>query len=203
MIKDFKGKFGVMIENVIGRYQSGGFLTGDIVKFRKDTFKNPIIASKGDNVKAMIQNAMGTDLPIVVHSVKSKRPNSSGNYTGGFGYATDAPTDFFIDIAVQYAPGLYRDVMTVPAEVLELDNPEGVNLPDVADSLKRPAKVTKPEDNDADDKANQTLPSADTKQSHITPPKDGKDYVKKPVKRKSKVKESTDLSSLYGEMIEG
>jgi len=197
----FNDKYKVIAEAAITRYQNGGLLAGDVVKIRKDAFKNEKVTGMLDNYKAQIKNAMETDLNLRVSCVKSIRANSTGNYSGG----TDAPTDYHVDIYVEYAPGLWRDAMTVPMEILErIDT--GINMAPIPDSLKRPTVVqgaTELKTNDKD----RTNAKKDTKMANITPPKDGRDGIEKPTEDKKDYtgkphqlnKES--LESLYGDMI--
>lgn len=198
MIKDFNSKFSVLAENFITRFQSGGILTGDIVKFRKDVLKNKYFAEKGENVKEAIRNAMETDLNLRVSAVKSTRVNSTGNYDGGFGHGTDSPDNLYLDIVVEYSPGLWRDPMTVPLEVVERVD-TGVNMAPIPDSLKRDSESTKPEDVDVNDE-NRKTPTKDTKQKMQASVSDGRDQVKKPEedkRDKSGVLKKESLEDLY------
>ena len=50
----------------------------------------------------------------------------------------------FFDIYIEYAPGLYRNPMTVPSEVIEVLD-DGNNRGPVPDSLRRKNKIHAPE----------------------------------------------------------
>jgi len=175
-MKNKKDNFIKLCEDTIYRFQSGGLMPGDIVKFRKNALKHQSISEMSQQYLDMIKNAMDTDLNLRVGSVKSMRPNTTGNYGGGSaaGQGTDAAADFYVDIVVEYAPGLWRDPITVPIEVLErIDT--GINMAPVPDSLKKQTPETKPQQiitNDPDrtnPKSNTTLPSV--------APQDGRDQI--------------------------
>jgi len=129
-------------ENIPERYQQGGYKLGDRVIFRKDWQKHDFFKYKGqsfiDLVKSCSDN--GFDLNLRVSAVKSIYPSTSQNYRGG----TESPDHIYVDVIVEYAPGLYRTPMTVPIEVLQLMD-DGINTGPVPDSIKRKSKVHGPE----------------------------------------------------------
>lgn len=186
----FESKCSLLIEDTVYRYQTGGFLAGDIVKFRKNAFKNEKLMAMSEQYKAMVKNAMDTDLNLRVSSIKSIRPNTSGNYQ-----STDAPGDFYVDLVVEYAPGLWKDPITVPMEVLEKVE-TGINFAPVPDSLKRKNKEHKPEKVNTDG-AERNLTTTDAKNKFAKEPKDGRSQAKKP----KAYKESAELEDLYGNML--
>ena len=173
-MKSKKDEFTQIIEDTIYRFQSGGLMPGDIVKFRKNTMKHQGVSEMSQQYLGMIQNAMDTDLNLRVGSVKSTRPNTTGNYGGGMGGSTDAAADFYVDIVVEYAPGLWRDPITVPLEVLErIDT--GINMAPIPDSLKKQTQSTKPAKivtNDAD----RTNATTNTVLPTVAP-QDGRDQI--------------------------
>jgi hypothetical protein len=196
-IKDFKGKYETIIETTITRYQQGGILSGDLVRFRKDAMKNDKVKDMMENYKAMIQDAIGTDLNLRVSAVKSIRPTTAGDVSGGANSGTRAPTDYWVDLAVEYAPGLWRDPITVPIEVLEIVDTDG-NLAPVPDSVKRKNKVEMPKEVDSPD-GDRKNPNTNTKPQFPNKTTDGRSQVKKPkeVKKKNQGKltnESLELT---------
>ena len=139
-------KFKSLYESLLGRYQQGGFVIGDRVKYRKDCLKLEFFASKPQGFIDIIKTCMEStfDLNLRISSLKSTRPTTTQNYRGG----TEAPDDIFADVIIEYAPGLYRNPVTVPIEALELLD-DGINTGPVPDSVKRkndvqinPAKIT-------------------------------------------------------------
>jgi len=71
------------------------------------------------------------DLNLRVSAIKSIYPTTTQNYRGG----TESPDNIYVDIIVEYAPGLYRNPMTVPIDILVLQD-DGINRGPVPDSLK-------------------------------------------------------------------
>ena len=197
MKKTFKGKFETLFENHLTRYQQGGILQGDIVKIREDAFQNPIVASKMENWKEQLKNAMETDLNLRVGSIKSIRPNTAQNYDG---YGTDAPDGYFVDIVVEYAPGLWRDPITVPIEILErIDT--GIEMAPIPDSLKRPDPTG--DDSEAQkvdqttDRGVRTMAQTDTKQINANKWDDKAPGGGNAPKKKKLAKESVQLEEAY------
>lgn len=137
---EFKGKFEEITESTLTRYQQGGLMVGDVVKLKKNILNHPKIKEMGDNVKGNIDMLSKTDLNLRVTAIKSTRQGLEGGNDGlGFG-ATTAPTDYWVDIAVEHTPGLTTDPVTLPIEVLERQD-FGANLPSIPDSLKRKGDV--------------------------------------------------------------
>lgn len=131
-------KFAVLYENILERYQQGGFVIGDRVKFKKDCLKQNFFQSKGQSFIDIVTSCMapGFDLNLRIGAIKSIRPTTTQNYRGG----TDSPDDYYADIYIEYAPGLYRTPMTVPIGVLELQD-DGINTGPVPDSVKRKSVI--------------------------------------------------------------
>jgi hypothetical protein len=144
-------KFNVLYENLLERYQQGGFLIGDRVRFRKDALKLDFFRNKGQNFLDIVKSCMDPsfDLNLRISAIKSIYPTTTQNYRGG----TESPDAIFADVIVEYAPGLYRTPMTVPIEALELQD-DGINTGPVPDSVKRKSKIQiKPEEQKAEQSA--------------------------------------------------
>ena len=144
-------KFDVLYENVLERYQQGGFLIGDRVRFKKNVLSMEFFKSKGQNFIDIVKACMDPsfDLNLRVSALKSIYPTTSQNYRGG----TESPDAIFADVIIEYAPGLYRNPMTVPIESLDLQD-DGINRGPVPDSLKRKSKINiKPEETEAEQSA--------------------------------------------------
>jgi len=143
-------KFNVLFENLLERYQQGGLIIGDRVRFRKDCLKLDFFKEKGQNFIDLVKSCMepGFDLNLRVSAIKSIYPTTTQNYRGG----TEAPDKIFADVYIEYAPGLYRNPMTVPIEALELQD-DGINRGPVPDSVKRKSKIHGPEKVETDSPA--------------------------------------------------
>lgn len=137
-----KMDFNVLYEMAYQRFQQGGLLLGDRVKFRKDWMKCDFFKNKAQSFLDIVKGctAEGFDLNLRVAAIKSIWPTTTQNYRGG----TESPDDLYVDIVIEYAPGLYRTPITVPIEVLEILD-DGINTGPVPDSLRRKSKVHKPE----------------------------------------------------------
>lgn len=191
-ITNFKGKFEKIYEDTIYRFQSGGIMAGDIVKISANALSNAKVKGMTEAYQEMLKNAMESDLNIRVGGVKSIRPNTAGNYDAT---GTDAAGDFHVDIVVEYAPGLWRDPITVPLEILERFD-TGINLAPVPDSLKRQNDIEPGAEivtNDPD----RTNAKVHTKLANTSEPKDGRDGLQKP----KAYKESVELEDVYAQMI--
>ena len=137
-------KFNTLYEGMLERYQQGGFVIGDRVRYRKDCLKSEFFRHKPQNFIDLIKSCLDKnfDLNLRVSSIKSIYPTTSQNYSGG----TEAPDGLYVDVIIEYAPGLYRTPMTVPIDVLEIFD-DGANRGPVPDSLYRKSNINiKPEE---------------------------------------------------------
>lgn len=158
---EFKGKYEEIVESTIVRYQSGGVMIGDLVKINPKALKHPKLKDLGDHVKANIKKLIDHPLNLKVSAVKSIHP-SLGSFSDGLGTGTTtAPTDFWCDVVIETAPGLFSDPMTLPIEVLEVIDLGG-NLTPIPDELKRKGDVNiTPKDAEYVD--NYSIPDHDTR----------------------------------------
>jgi hypothetical protein len=131
-------KFNVLFENLLERYQQGGFISGDRVRFRKDCLKLDFFKDKAQSFIETVKACMDPsfDLNLRVSAIKSIYPTTTQNYRGG----TESPDHIYVDVVVEYAPGLYRTPITVPIEALEVQD-DGINTGPVPDSVKRKSKI--------------------------------------------------------------
>jgi hypothetical protein len=137
-------KFNTLYEGMLERYQQGGFIVGDRVRYRKDCLRLEFFKQKPKGFVDLIKSCMDPnfDLNLRVSAVKSIYPTTSQNYRGG----TESPDAVYVDVIIEYAPGLYRTPMTVPIESLEIMD-DGNNTGPVPDSVKRKSKINiKPEE---------------------------------------------------------
>ena len=136
--------FDTLFEKELERFQLGGIIVGDRIRFKKDCLKLDYIKNRASSYQDIIRACSEPtfDLNLRVGAVKSIYPTTSHNYTGG---VTDAPDGIFLDIYIEYAPGLYRNPMTVPIDAVEVID-DGNNRGPVPDSLVRKNKVHGPEE---------------------------------------------------------
>jgi len=125
------GQFIKLYESAIQRFTRGGFLTGDLVRFKEGFRGDEFFKRQAVNYLQKIDEFVKSGLNIRVSAIKPVRPNSSAP-----GNIQNEAESFLIDIVLETAPGLYYQFITVPAHVLEhIDT--GNNLAPVPDSFKR------------------------------------------------------------------
>jgi hypothetical protein len=125
------GVFNKLYESTIQRFTRGGFLVGDLVKFKPDAMSDEFLKKQGSNYLQKIKEFTDSGLNIRVSAIKPVRPSTQPGNIQNEGY------EFLCDIVLEKAPGLYYDFITVPASMLEhIDT--GINLAPVPDALKRP-----------------------------------------------------------------
>ena len=124
-------KFNTLLEGTFSRFQGGGFLTGDIVKFKPDSMNNNWVKKQPQGLIEKLKEFTECDENIRVSCVKAIR-----SAPGGSIQQDNQVDDFYCDIVREKAPGLFMDFITVPAELLEYQE-IGINLPNVPDSQKR------------------------------------------------------------------
>lgn len=129
-------RFNTLFESNFTRFQGGGFLTGDAIKFKEDWESCEWCKKAPAQVIDKIRELAESDLVLRVSSVKTLRPavNSSIDQALGTG-------DFHVDVAQETAPGYWNGhFITVPQEMIELNGPTD-QLPEVPDSFKRTEDV--------------------------------------------------------------
>lgn len=138
--------FDLLYEAEVERFQSGGFLVGDRVCFKKDALKHDYIAKRAKSFQDIIKACMDPsfDLNLRIGALKSVYPTSSTNFQAGH----TAPDGVFVDIYIEYAPGLYRNPMTVPIEVIDCID-DGNNRGPVPDSIRRKNDIHGPKEQKA------------------------------------------------------
>tara|TARA_Y100000310_G_scaffold324572_1_gene386572 strand:+ start:453 stop:1007 length:555 start_codon:yes stop_codon:yes gene_type:complete len=134
-------KFNTLIESNFTRFQGGGFLTGDVIKFKDGWKSDPWCSKAPAQVLDTIQSMIDADLNIRVSSVKTLRPSVNSNADQAQG-----ADGFLVDVVLEPSPGRYTSFITVPQELIEIDGPNDAP-PALRDSQKRKETVTiKPEE---------------------------------------------------------
>ena len=138
-----ESKFNTLFESNFTRFQGGGFLTGDVIKFKSDWKRDPWCNNAPAQVLDTIQSMVDADLNMRVSSVKTLRPSVNSNIDQAQGV-----DGFHVDVVLEPTPGRYTSFVTVPQELIELDGPNDAP-PELRDSQKRETEVTiKPEEVD-------------------------------------------------------
>ena len=152
-------KFQKIFEGNFQRYQGGGFLTGDLVRLSKDVLKSEWVGGMGGNTLEQVKKFLESDLNIRISSVKALRPAVSGSVQQDM----SAGNDYYADICLEKAPGLWLDFLEIPCNYLEhIDT--GINLSPIPDSQKRDNDIIiKPEGLEEEDGDSQFDPVKNTK----------------------------------------
>lgn len=139
--------FDTLLEKELERFQCNGFLVGDRICFKKDALQSEYIKTRAKSFQEVIKACMDPsfDLNLRIGAVKSIYPTTTQNYGNG----TEQVLGVFVDIYIEYAPGLYRNPMTVPIEVIELID-DANNRGPIPNSLKRPNNVHGPKEQKAE-----------------------------------------------------
>ena len=139
-----ESKFDVLLEYSLNRFQTGGFLLGDVVIIKPAALKHEEIVNRGQSYKDLIESKIKNKELLRVTAVKSIRQDVPGRPHNS------AVAGYYVDVAEEYAPGLYTNVMTLPADVLEVQD-FGINLLPAA-GLRRESKSKKSKIDDHQDK---------------------------------------------------
>ena len=105
-------KFDTIFEAQIGRFVKSGPIAGDYVKFASNL--------KSSNWYTSLDEARKTYVDEIVTVVEQGKPLMLSTLKKGV-YETETTdsNEQLADIAVEYAPGLYQNNLTIPLELLE------------------------------------------------------------------------------------
>jgi hypothetical protein len=126
-----RNKFIKLYENTLTRYNRGGFLTSDVVKFVDNALSDRFFQSVNDDYKAKVKEFAECEETLRVKNVKSTFPAVMGAGNPDYnGYS------FGIEVCKEIAPGKFSpDTITVPQNLLyRIDSYP--NLPEVPDKHK-------------------------------------------------------------------
>lgn len=147
-----------MVEQAVERFQQGGYINGDYVKFVPNIKSTEFFKTQSKQIQDKIQEMIDGDLYLRVCAIKSAR-YPQNRVDGGL----NAATDFYIDVVVEYAPGLYKDPVTVPSALIELvDTPDAMGRMPPPESTVYKANIHGAEELTSDD-VNRSNPKKDTK----------------------------------------
>lgn len=127
-------KFVKLYESSIQRYTRGGFLTGDLVKFTENAFKDDFFKNQAPNYVHKAKSFADSGLNLRVSAIKAVRPTIHS------GDIQNEAEEFLVDLTQEVAPGLYREFITVPARMLQHIETYP-NLAPVPSGLKREGDV--------------------------------------------------------------
>lgn len=124
-------KFDKIFESVIQRYQTGGFLKGDRVKFKNGYKGSGAYKAMHPEMKKELDDLVASGLNILVTQVGD---NLSGASSGN---QFKTPENAVITVAGDHGGGRHFGQVTVPAEMLEFAENDGINHPKVPDEFVR------------------------------------------------------------------
>lgn len=131
-----KSRFDVLFESNFTRFQGGGFLTGDVIRFKDGWSDDDWCKSAAPQLIEALEELDASDLLLRVSSVKAIRPAVNSSVDQALGV-----DDFHVDIAQEIAPGRFSGkFVTVPQHLIVLSG-DNTTLPEVPDSLKREEKI--------------------------------------------------------------
>ena len=195
----FKGKCLTLLENTLNRYQQGGFLAGDYVKIKKNALKSEMVDKMSDAMKNMIKVAMKENTHLRVSYIKS----TAAEAMNGPINAANIPGCLWADIVFEYAPGMWKDPMTVPVEILEKIEMDGdmtgyapykQNIKRPNNEIRTPVEVKNTNNADKEVSITHNLTVKNTKLANTPAPKDGREGLKKPKKlHESAFKNEADM----------
>ena len=140
-------KFEKLYEAELERFQQGGYSVGDRIRFKKDALRHEYVSKRAQSFQDLIKSCMepSFDLTLRIGAIKSIYPTTTQNYSNG----TQSPDGTFFDIYIEYAPGLYKNPMTVPIDIVELMD-DGNDRGPIPDSIRRKNNIHGPEEVSAD-----------------------------------------------------
>lgn len=127
----YENKFTKIFESNFQRYQGGGILAGDIVKFVDNILSDEWFDKQNETIKQRVQEFLDGDFNIRVGSVNALRPAA-----GGPVQQDQQVDDYYVDVVKELAPGLFTDVMTLPIHLVQKIDTDG-NLAPIPDSQRR------------------------------------------------------------------
>ena len=155
-------KFDTLLEAESEKFQTGGYMVGQRIRFKKDALQSEYVKTRAQSFQDIIKACMdpGFDLNLRIGATKSIYPTTTQNYGNG----TQQSAGIFFDIYIEYAPGLFRNPMTVPLEIVE-EIPGDEGRGPIPDSLRRKNNIHGPEEQKAesDIKANVNLTTQNVK----------------------------------------
>lgn len=110
------GRFDYLMEQAISRHQLAGFLVGDYVRIKKNALKNEIIQDFSSQTQDKIKQIIKDDMYMRISAIKS---GSSEAFSGPVGATNVMKKTMWADCYMEYAPGMWNNVMTLPLSVLE------------------------------------------------------------------------------------
>jgi len=127
-----KRKFLPLYENIVSRYNRGGYLTGDVVKFIPNVLQDVFLKNVDDDYKAKVKEYSECKETLRVRNIKSTFPAVMGAGNPDYnGYS------FSIEVSKEIAPGTLENGSVVVPQHLLTKIDSYPNLPAVPDKFKK------------------------------------------------------------------
>lgn len=107
-------KFDTIFESTISRFTNGGFLTGDLVTFKKNAFAHPAFEHDTE-MQAMVRTLQDSGHNLRVTNIINRYPAVGGSGTDDY----VNPRGRMATVSQEIAPGRYYNKVTVPLDVLD------------------------------------------------------------------------------------
>ena len=120
-------KFKLLAEAITTRYEQGGLVQGDFVKFKNNVLQDPKVKSRPDAYKEMLIQMGAEGERIRISAIKPVRAARGDG-------ATD---EYLADVGCESAPGMFKQVVTVPLNTLDLVQ-QYDEWPDIPEGWKSP-----------------------------------------------------------------
>lgn len=124
-------KFNKIYESYVSRYTRGGFLTGDLVKIKKNYKSSEGYKKLSSEYKSKLDDLLASDLNLRVSGIENKYPSfQPGNTDNSSG-------EFSVTVSQETAPGRYDGFYQFPDDIFEPVDVYPNRMP-VPDSMVRP-----------------------------------------------------------------
>jgi len=142
-----KRRYLTLVENYMKRFERGGFLVGDVLKFNDNFSSSPSFKKLGTNIQELVNQMIESGLHVRVVGIRDAIP-------GARSPAPDvAGAEVVLDIALDNGGGRYTHYASIPTDLV---SPETYypNLPPIPDAVRKNYPVDlKPKELVPDDKA--------------------------------------------------
>ena len=128
-------KYLQLVETYLRRFERGGYLTGDVVKFAKNFKSTEQYKSLGKNTQEQIDQMIESGLNVRVVGIKdTNSPVFPGN-------PQTSSHDVVLSLALDNGGGRYSHYISVPTGLTDAPEDFAPNLPPIPDAFRRPNNV--------------------------------------------------------------
>ena len=133
-------KFDDIYESVTSRYQAGGYLSGDFVKFRPNYKTSPTYKNLPDKIKLELDDLVKSGLNIRITQIG----NSLSGHSAGNQHKTGNTS--VITVAGDSGGGRYYNSIPITPDMIDLEDQDANSTGKIPDQFRRKNKINiKPE----------------------------------------------------------